>query len=152
MQRFYQRRRQALFTYALAVTGDRGRAEDAIHTAFANILQRESLPRELEPYMHRAVRNEALQERRLALREAAAEGVFECVVQGPSTTAEDTLNVAFGVLNDDERESVVLKGLNGLTLREIAGVRQVSVNTAASWYRRGIAKLRVRIQELESYD
>jgi RNA polymerase sigma factor (sigma-70 family) len=131
-------------------TGDRGRAEDAIHTAFANLLQRESLPWELEPYMYRAVRNEALQERRLASREIASEGLFERVAQGSATSAEDTLNVAFEVLSDDERECVVLKGLNGLTFREIADVRQVPLNTAASWYRRGIAKLRVRIQELES--
>ena len=149
VQRFYRRRRQGLFSYALSITGDRGAAEDAIHTAFAKVMQSEALPRDLEPYMYRAVRNEALQELRRAHREPATGAVFDASTNGRAHVAEDLLNEAFKALRGEERECVVLKGLNGLTLREVAAIHDVSTNTAASWYRRGMAKLRERIRELD---
>ena len=50
-------------------------------------------------------------------------------------------------LADDERETIVLKVFDNLTFKEIAQVRGVSINTAESWYRRGIQKLQ-KLQEM----
>src|ERR1019366_8943216 len=46
-------------------------------------------------------------------------------------------------LSEDERETIVLKVFNGITLQEIADLRDASINTVASWYRRGMEKLKV---------
>jgi len=152
LQRFYRSHRQGLLSYALSLTGNRDSAEDAIHTAFAKLLHSEAWPRELSPYMYRAVRNEALQERRHANREPATVAIFDGTHNGRDHESEDLLNEALKALRDEERESVVLKGLNGLTLQEVAEVHSVSINTAASWYRRGMTKLRERLEELERHE
>ena len=52
-------------------------------------------------------------------------------------------------LAEDERETIVLKVFDDLTFKEIAMVRGVSINTAASWYRRGIQKLQQMLNENE---
>ncbi len=51
-------------------------------------------------------------------------------------------------LGADQREAVVLKIYGRLTLREIAEMRAVSINTAASWYRRGLERLRTLMEEV----
>ena len=45
----------------------------------------------------------------------------------------------------DEMEAVVLHLVDGLTFREIAVVKGAPQNTVASWYRRGLTRLRERI-------
>jgi RNA polymerase sigma factor (sigma-70 family) len=48
-----------------------------------------------------------------------------------------------GQLSEDERETIVLKIFDGMTFQEIADLRDASINTIASWYRRGMEKLKV---------
>jgi RNA polymerase sigma factor (sigma-70 family) len=45
-------------------------------------------------------------------------------------------------LSEDERETIVLKVFDGMTFQEIADLREASSNTVASWYRRGMEKLK----------
>ena len=145
IRRFYEAHRLELYAYALSITRNREGAEDALHGAFASVLRQGKRPRELRPYMFRVVRNAALDLVRddvrrngkpLFLAEPAHEPRLALVL-------EDAL---YG-LNDDERETVVLKIYGRLTLREIAESRQVSINTVGSWYRRGIDKLREIFEE-----
>jgi RNA polymerase sigma-70 factor (ECF subfamily) len=150
VRKFYQSHRQELFTYALSLTRSAEAAEDAIHTVFWRLLRRRILPGELRPYVFRAVRNAAIDEIRNNHRTHCGEPLFEKETEGGRVLeSSEQLEEFLARLSDDERECVVLKALNGLTLKEAAAVRGVSINTAASWYRRGLEKLRKAVEDGE---
>jgi len=141
LRRFYESNRQELFIYSLAVTRNREAAEDAIHNAFQRLLRRGSLPDDLRPYVFRCVRNAAIDDLRRDKRRETD------LFAAPDDHAVDShlrteLNTMFAQLSNDERETIVLKVFDGMTFQEIADVREVSINTIASWYRRGMEKLR----------
>lgn len=140
---FYESHRRELYAYAVTLTRERAAAEDAIHTAFERLLRRGCLPGELRPYVFRSVRNAAVDELRRGRRHSG-DGAFagEPEAAAPSVTSGGELSGLLARLGGDERETIVLKVFDSLTFREIAEVRGVSVNTAASWYRRGLEKLR----------
>ncbi|MCL4693588.1 MAG: sigma-70 family RNA polymerase sigma factor [Candidatus Hydrogenedentes bacterium] len=146
LRRFYEANRNELYTYALALTRSREAAEDAIHTAFGKMLKTWSLPRELRPYVFRCVRNAAIDEHRARARESLHDSPFaidESRNNGHDPELQHQLADLLLTLSDDERESIMLKIYSGMTFHEIAATRSVSINTAASWYRRGLEKLRV---------
>ncbi len=146
VRRFYEAERAVLYTYALAITGAPEAAEDAVHAALERLLRRGSAPRELRPYVFRAVRNAALDHHRRPTPEA-----LETAAQGPAALDDPalrpTLVGCLARLGRDEREVVLLKAVGGFTLREIAAVRRRSQNTVASWYRRGLERLRRMLEE-----
>lgn len=146
IERFYAAERQALYTYALSLTGDRERAEDIIHSVVTRLLSGGRLPNELRPYVFRMIRNAAIDEaRRMQRKPDEATLLAQRNGQGgdPVQYARyREIESALEALSDDERETVVLKNLTGLTFQEIADVKNVSINTAASWHRRGLQKLR----------
>lgn len=147
IRRFYEANRQELYTYALALTRNRELAEDAIHGAFASVLKRGRAPRELRPYMFRSVRNAALDGLKARGNGYTEDSIFENRVE-PDPARSLMMDEALGTLGEDEREAVVLKVYSGMTLKEIAKVKKVSINTVASWYRRGLQKLRVELEEV----
>jgi RNA polymerase sigma-70 factor (ECF subfamily) len=143
---FYEAHRQALYTYALSLTGSREAAEDVIHDAITAVLGLKRPPNEMKPYVFRCIRNAAMDAHRRTSKESAHETIFQTQrTPDPSLglIAEEMLDQ----LSPDEREAVVLKVYSGMTFLEIAEVRGVSVNTAASWYRRGLEKMRVENKE-----
>ena len=150
IRQFYEGHRQDLFTYALSHTGCAETAEDAIHTAFYKVLKRRKPPKELRPYMFRCVRNAAIDAIRARHRSPNGESMFDL----PPTPSPDEdihrrhlAEQMLTSLSEDERECVVLKIFNAMTFIEIAAVKEVPQGTAATWYRRGIAKLRARFEE-----
>ena len=149
LRRFYEANRNELYAYALAVTRSREAAEDAIHTGFSRMLKKRRLPRELRPYVFRCVRNAAIDEHRARAREARHESPFavdESRNNGHDPGLQHQLADLLLTLSEDERESIMLKIFSGMTFNEIAATRSVSINTAASWYRRGLEKLRALMQ------
>ena len=145
VRRFYEEYRQELFTYAIALSGSRAMAEDAVHEAFYHMLQRPRTPENFRAYVFRAVRNAAIDDIRRRNRETPAESIFSVDSVVHAAEGRDELRLAMHlleILSADERECIVLKLFNDLTFREVAAVRGVSLNTAASWYRRGLEKLR----------
>lgn len=145
VRRFYEEYRQELFTYALAVCANRAAAEDALHDAFYRILQRPRNPENFRAYIFRAVRNAAIDEIRHRSRELPSESIFRVEAVPVDAETRDDCRLAerlLEALSSDERECIVLKLYNDLTFREIAEIRGVSLNTVASWHRRGIEKLR----------
>jgi RNA polymerase sigma factor (sigma-70 family) len=144
LRRVYEADGNALFAYALTLTGCRGLAEDAVHTAFASVLRRGKWPREWRPYVFRCVRNAALAEHRARKRREGRESLFvetQTEAIAPKTLDQASLDAALAQLSADERECIVLKTFHDLSFREIGALRKVSLNTAASWHRRGIEKL-----------
>ncbi len=146
----YELLRQELFTYALALTRSREAAEDVIQNVFRNVLKRPRLPQDLRPYLFRAIRNAAMDEHRAHARAATIESFLDLSGRrdnGHDPTVAQELESLLTQLNEQERECIVLKIYNGLTFNEIAEVCGVSINTASSWYRRGIEKLRAIMSE-----
>lgn len=150
---FYEGNRRELYTYALNITRCGAAAEDALHATFYSLLRRGSLPRDLRPYVYRALRNTAIS----VLRRNGRALAEDASIYAPATDGDAFDRLArreeaeslLRSLPDDERECIVLKLLNGLTFNEIAALRRVSINTAASWYRRGLARLRAAEKEPE---
>ncbi len=147
---FYFENRQQLYTYAVAITRQREAAEDAIQQAFQRLLRRGSLPAELRPYVFRAVRNAALDGLRRAV--VRRDSVFEetaapdAAVSAPADALSPAeLDQLLQSLPPDEREAIVLHIFNAFSFQEIADLRSVPLATAASWYRRGIARLRTQL-------
>jgi RNA polymerase sigma-70 factor (ECF subfamily) len=150
LRQAYEENRQALFSYALALTGNQAAAEDSIHTAFARLLARGSCPRELRPYLFRCVRNAAIDEGRAAAMRAERDSLVAPPNGSVDPTAferREAIEQALDTLAADERECIVLKAFNGLTFREIGEVMDVPLNTAASWYRRGLEKMKTQLEE-----
>ena len=144
LRRCYEANRRELFTYSLALTRNREAAEDAIHNAFQRLLRRGSAPADLRPYIFRCVRNAAIDDLRQNKRRE--DGIFDLSSDtGPAPARElgAELQQLLARLSDDERETIVLKVFDGMTLQEIADLRDASINTVASWYRRGMDKLKV---------
>jgi RNA polymerase sigma-70 factor (ECF subfamily) len=136
----YVDRREELFTYAMSITRNTADAEDAVHTAFQNVLRRRTMPENLKSYVFRSVRNSAID----AVRNSCtgAETVFEQGTEVSPSFDHIDLDASLNKLAADEREIIVLKVFCGMTFREIADTRDQSINTVASWYRRGLEKLR----------
>lgn len=139
--------RQELFTYAVSITGNREAAEDAIHGVFERLLCRDDLPNGILPYVFRAVRNAAYDARRRT--KVRSDSVFQLTVAAEvvgTGTADrvrpEELEALLQQLPPDERETIVLKIHGGLTFQQIAEFQGAPLPTVASWYRRGIDRLR----------
>ena len=146
--RFYEQHGRALFHYALSLTGDRAKAEDAVHGAIERLLARPLLPLRLRLYAFRCVRNAAVGAwRREEARRADLFELDALPAGSPDRARAERLEAALDQLGPDERETVVLKVFEDLTFREIASLRGVPANTAASHYRRGLEKLRHLCEE-----
>jgi RNA polymerase sigma-70 factor (ECF subfamily) len=152
LRAFYVENRQQLYTYAVSLTRQREAAEDAIHSAFQKLLRRGELPADLRPYVFRCVRNAAVD----GIRRARVRGdsIFagEAVVDQAAPTTPGPLlarelDECLEKLSPDERETIVLKIYDDFTFQEIADLRSLPLPTVASWYRRGLEKLRTRLQE-----
>ena len=146
LRTLYAESRRQLYSYAVSITGNRESAEDAIHGVFERLLRRGGLPADLRPYVFRCVRNAALDSvRRTRLRRDSIFDVAEAIDPGgePPPFRVDEVDRWLQTLSPDERETIVLKIYDDFTFQQIAELRQVPLQTVASWYRRGLEDLRV---------
>ena len=148
MEKIYDQHGSQLFTCALAVTGRPELAEDAIHEAFCRGLRLTKIPWNLKAYMFRSVRNAAIDQlrRRRRTRNLSQDYIFDSSA-GPGELAEQKqfkhlVAEVLLKLSEDERETIVQHLYADLTFQEIADMRQRSIGTVASWYRRGLAKMK----------
>ena len=151
LEKLFRERNVELFVSALAITGCSERAEDAVQEAFYRLFRLQDRPRHLKAYVFRSVRNAALDQVQRNRPNCPIpiedyEGIFDWR-EGPADTAvmnELRRDVAQGMktLSEDERETIINHIYADLSFREIARIRGVSINTAGSWYRRGMEKLR----------
>lgn len=142
LRAFYVGSRQQLYTYAVSITGNRELAEDAVHSVLERLLRGRRLPEELRPYVFRAVRNAALDAVRRTKVRTESIRAMAAGTDTPDTVRPDDLEPLLRRLSDDERETILLKIHGGLTFHEIASLCGQPVPTVASWYRRGLERLR----------
>ena len=148
MEKTYDQYGSQLFTCALAVTGRRELAEDALHEAFCRGFRLTEIPRNLKAYMFRSVRNAAIDQLRQKGRTSSLveDYVFDSSA-GPRELAEQEqfkrlVADVLLKLSRDERETIVQHLYADLTFQEIADMRERSIGTVTSWYRRGLAKMK----------
>ena len=142
LHRFYLTNRQALYTYALSLTKHRESAEDLLQDVLAKLLQQPRLPRELRPYVFRMVRNRAIDEFRR--KDVAMTSLFD-LERVPEDSADQdlwpALEEGLDGLEENVREVIVLKNLDGLRFREIATILDKPIGTITTWHRRGLERL-----------
>jgi RNA polymerase sigma-70 factor (ECF subfamily) len=149
----FRRTGGAAYRVALAITGDPGVAEDVVQEAFVRVFSRapgdETSGRALDGYLHRAVRNLALdhlRRRKVATekaREAAAALLMRRAGDGPSDGPDAAkVSQALFDLPVDQREVVVLRVWEGLSFPEIAERVEVPLGTVHSRFRYAMERLR----------
>jgi RNA polymerase sigma factor (sigma-70 family) len=107
----------------------------------------------LKAYVFRAVRNAAIDQVRRGppAAEELNEFIFDAGM-GPREAAAESefkqrVAEALLTLSENEREVIIEHVYGELTFREIAQVREAAVGTVVSWYRRGMRRLRARLED-----
>jgi RNA polymerase sigma factor (sigma-70 family) len=145
IEQLYRQHGSALLLFAVAITGERGRAQDAVHHVFLKLLEDESLRRatDTKAYLFACVRNAALNDTKARRRDVTLD--HESAWFDPPDrdyVGELNLRRVLCALPDDQREVIVLHVWGQLTFSQIADLLDISSNTAASRYRYALAKLR----------
>jgi RNA polymerase sigma-70 factor (ECF subfamily) len=141
----YRLHGSALLLFAMAITGERGRAQDAVHQVFLKLIENGSLSRAVnkKAYLFACVRNAVLNEGKLQDRNTTLDlNSVWFIPPNRDYMGEQNLRRALGILPDDQRQVIVLHLWGELTFSEIGELLSVSSNTAASRYRYALAKLR----------
>jgi RNA polymerase sigma-70 factor (ECF subfamily) len=141
----YRQHGAALLLFASAISGDRGRAQDALHQVFLKAIENGSLSQAInkKAYLFACVRNAVLNDAKLQDRNMPLD--MDSAWFSPldrDYAGEQNLRRALRDLPDDQREVIVLHVWGELTFSEIGDLLSVSSNTAASRYRYALAKLR----------
>ena len=150
IESLYRRHGAALLLFATAITGERGRAQDALHQVFLKLIEDGNLRHALDKkaYLFASVRNAVLNEAKVLNRHTPLDpdsARFNSAWFAPPDrdyAAERSLRHALAILPDDQRAVIVLHIWGDLTFAQIADLLEISANTAASRYRYALAKLR----------
>jgi len=152
LEKIYDNYGHQLFVCALAVTRSAQAAEDAMHEAFCRGFELDRMPRNLKAYMFTSVRNAAIDfvRRRGRTNPLADNYIFDCS-PGPAEQVQqkqfaETVARALLKLSEDERETIVQHLYADLTFQEIADMRARPLGTVASWYRRGLTRLKAYLE------
>lgn len=147
-QLFIQQQHQ-LYVLALAITRNRVAAEDAVHDALLAVANLTTPPRDLKPYLFRVVRNKALLHQRKQYDSVAESDMDDFLgsteLSGEQATLANQVVKHIRQLSAEEQQCLMLKLFNDMTFHEIAELLESSPNTVASWYRRGLGKLKEKI-------
>jgi len=150
----YREHGPALLLFAQAVTGERGRAQDAVHQVFLKLLEKGSLSQVVDKkaYLFACVRNAALNDSKLRDRNTPLEP-DSAWFRPPDRdyTGEQNLRRALEALPNEQRQVMVLHIWGELTFSQISELLGLSSNTVASRYRYALAKLRDSMFAKENY-
>jgi RNA polymerase sigma-70 factor (ECF subfamily) len=145
IEALYLQHGAALLLFASTISGDRGRAQDAVQQVFLKAIENGSVSEAInkKAYLFACVRNAVLNDAKVQDRDARLDDDSAWFSPPDRDYAgEENLRRALGELSDDQREVTVLHVWGELTFSEISDLLGVSSNTAASRYRYAIAKLR----------
>lgn len=152
LEQLYRQHGAALLLFAFAITGERSRAQDAVHHAFLKLLESGDLSRakDQKAYLFGCVRNAVLDELKRQGRTQPLDDSGWFSPPDRDYTAERNLRQALAALPDDQRQIVVLHVWGELTFSEIGDLLELSSNTAASRYRYALGKLRESVLPREN--
>lgn len=154
LDELYDRYGEKLYHYLTVKLASAEDAEDILQEVFLRLARysiRWKFIKNEEPYVFRVARNEA---NRFLKRKhqnqinpenapALARVIHDSlVIDCPDRSDKESLSLALARLPEEQREVIVLKFFEELTLKEIAAVCGLSLNTVASRYRYGLSKLK----------
>jgi RNA polymerase sigma-70 factor, ECF subfamily len=145
IESLYRQYGAALVVFASAITGERSRAQDAVHQVFVKLIEDDKLAqaKDKKAYLFACVRNAALNEGKILSRNVPMEGDSAWFSSpGRDLAQEIHLRRALGELPDDQREAIVLHIWGEFTFEQIGQLLNLNSNTVASRYRYGLARLR----------
>jgi RNA polymerase sigma-70 factor, ECF subfamily len=159
IERLYDEHAQALFAFLLNFTRDADDTRDVLQEIFVKLARQPRLldaARDERAFLIRLTHNAAIDlMRRRSTREKRHEqfgaekiSVFATTRDPDEAAFREGLSVALGELPPDQRAVVHLKLWEGLTFEQIASALEIPLNTAASRYRYGLDKLRVRLRPI----
>lgn len=134
-----------LVLYGRAMGLGANESEDIVQELFVKLLERESPPDKPVNYCLRAFRNRALNYRKSLWRRLTRELESIRWFERDESRADPRELIAMRCLETlppEQREVIVLKIWQGLTLREIGDLLGLSPNTVGGRYRYGLNKLR----------
>jgi len=152
--RIYEKYRDGLLKVAAALLNDRSAVEDVLHDVFVDFAQmtgRFRLKGSLKGYLAICVANRARDVNRTGRRRGALSldqvDVDPTGTHGPEHAAMShelaaKVETAMTELPYEQCEIIVLHLQSKLPFREIARLKEISINTAMSRYRYGLDKLR----------
>jgi len=146
-------RRQGIHLYiaALSITRDRSSAEDCVHDSLIAVAELQQDIDELEPYLFRVVRNKAIHRIKQIAKNDNSDRIREYLAtksdSNESSRLISQIKQHIGFLDLNHQQVLIMKLFSDLTFEEIAKITESSPNTVASWYRRGLLKLKERIHE-----
>jgi RNA polymerase sigma factor (sigma-70 family) len=150
IETLYRQQGPALLLFAVAIAGEKSRAQDAVHQVFLKMIESGMLTRAVDAkaYLFASVRNALLNDAKVRHRNVPLENVpleDEAVWFSPPDrdyAAELSLRRALASLPVEQREVTMLHIWGELSFAQIAEVLEISSNTAASRYRYALTKLR----------
>jgi len=142
--RLYERHREYVWRVAIRMTGDESLALDVAQEAFAWLLgrcrkRRLVLTAELTTYLYPVIRNIAATRRRKQVREIVGE-VPEVESRDPAART-DLARVLAG-LPEHQREVLLLRFVDDLSLLEIAALLEIPTGTVKSRLHKALQRLR----------
>jgi RNA polymerase sigma-70 factor, ECF subfamily len=145
IEALYRQHGASLLLFASTMSGDRGRAQDALQQVFLKLIENGSLSRaaDKKAYLFACVRNAVLNDSNLQRRNVSIE-VDSIWFDPPDRdyAAEQNLRRALNALPADQRVVIVLHMWGELTFSQIGDLLNTSSNTVASRYRYALDKLR----------
>jgi len=137
--------------YARALTRDAARADDLVQSCLLRAISKEHLWQpgtDLRAWLFTILHNQNVNEVRRAVREGVAVAVEDvgpvltmAPSAGPSLQLRD-LERAIGLLPEEQRQVILLVGLEGMRYEEVAAVLDIPIGTVRSRLSRGREMLR----------
>ena len=149
--KLFEAKQQQLYVAAISITRDRAAAEDVVLDAMLAVSKLSKAPDDLAAYLFRTVRNKALHSAKQAVR-FTSDSELESFIDSKTQTPEQLLFSQqilnhLNELESNQRQVLIMKLFSDLTFEEIAEITASNPNTVASWYRRGLSKLKETIHE-----
>ena len=146
----------ALLRFAYLVTGSEHAAEEAVQTALARVWERWARVREandVDQYVRRAVVNAHISAWRKLGRRESPVALVRRDERDPTEglSRNDAVWRVCSALPSRQRAAVVLRFYEDLDYPEIAAILDISEATARSHVHRGLAALRVALQQQEDW-
>jgi RNA polymerase sigma-70 factor (ECF subfamily) len=146
--------------YARALTRDAARADDLVQSCLLRAIAKEHLWQpgtDLRAWLFTILHNQNVNEVRRSVREGVAVAVEDVAPvltmapnAGPSLQLRD-LERSIGLLPEEQRQVILLVGLEGMRYEEVAAVLDIPIGTVRSRLSRGREMLR-KLMEMREDD
>src|SRR5690349_6991505 len=144
--------------YARALTRNAARADDLVQETLVRALRKEHLWQagtDLRAWLFTIMHNQNVNDVRRAIRDAATVDLENCSASLTATTDPTAsrqlceLDHALAQLHEDQRQVILLVGLEGLSYEDAAAILDVPIGTIRSRLSRGREALR-KLMDMES--